>query len=548
MENSEEVKNQLEASSSLKSTNSGGTLPNSLSDNSTVYAANPSTKSDNEAILNLYKIALEGDIIKLQDLINKVNINQGIEFDISQLDVEDNDYNRFHIGSPPYCTQFFGKYVNTVGQTALHAASKGGHAACVQLLLQHGAKIIADIFGETPLHCAASYDRLECVELLLKAGANPDQKNNRAKYNCTPFEVAVRHGAVKVVFLMLSITNRSRGTFFELVEEGSLEKLMSKLSKIDKKYFDTLGNINLPFKNVALSSALCNQIEKISEYMCIEELHFSSCNVNDEHIKDFLVPLLSKLPHLRKLCLDENQITYTGARRLASALANHAFLKSIDLSNNRITCTKELLEKLQQEFATCVSLEAIAIEKNFIAIEQSSIQEYKVTTEVLYQYNIFQTKPKLTKSMLDKNFNINQRDWVVSLVCKKGIEHSMIYMEGMYHYGQRFLERYHITAEGIICFANVLVENPDLKFFDPKQYHMESRKISDVEGKILKDLVESDKKKPIAFSMTYPGCSSGRVNCLKWCLNKLGHIDIHIDENLFGLPSGTAKGSKCTMM
>lgn len=46
--------------------------------------------------------------------------------------------------------------------TPLHAASEGGHAELVALLLEYGASVDAkDITSATPLHLAASVDSIE---------------------------------------------------------------------------------------------------------------------------------------------------------------------------------------------------------------------------------------------------------------------------------------------------------------------------------------------------------------------------------------------------
>lgn len=55
---------------------------------------------------------------------------------------------------------------------ALHAASLAGHAACSQLLLQHGADMDAvDQNGHTPLFRACERGHTEAVVVLLNAGA-----------------------------------------------------------------------------------------------------------------------------------------------------------------------------------------------------------------------------------------------------------------------------------------------------------------------------------------------------------------------------------------
>ncbi|XP_029013789.1 ankyrin repeat and SOCS box protein 16 isoform X2 [Betta splendens] len=89
------------------------------------------------------------------------------------------------------------------GSTALHDACAGAHAACVQLLLSHGAD--ADLLaadGSAPLHLCASAQSLHCAELLLDAGADVSVRTTQSRL--TPLHVAARRGLEEHVELLLS--------------------------------------------------------------------------------------------------------------------------------------------------------------------------------------------------------------------------------------------------------------------------------------------------------------------------------------------------------
>jgi ankyrin repeat protein len=62
----------------------------------------------------------------------------------------------------------------------LHYAASGGHAAVIQLLLEHFAYVDSESpNGTTPLMMAAQYGTPEAIEALLAAGADPTLKNQR---------------------------------------------------------------------------------------------------------------------------------------------------------------------------------------------------------------------------------------------------------------------------------------------------------------------------------------------------------------------------------
>ena len=65
---------------------------------------------------------------------------------------------------------------------ALHAAALSGHASCVQLLLQHSAKLDAvDSNGHTPLFRACERGHTEVVLVLSHAGASVDLHDNSGR-------------------------------------------------------------------------------------------------------------------------------------------------------------------------------------------------------------------------------------------------------------------------------------------------------------------------------------------------------------------------------
>ena len=69
---------------------------------------------------------------------------------------------------------------NAVGSTPLHVASQHGHAAVVALLLCHGKQAVdaRDRAGRTALHFAAQQGHVDVLTLLLEAGASRAAHSN----------------------------------------------------------------------------------------------------------------------------------------------------------------------------------------------------------------------------------------------------------------------------------------------------------------------------------------------------------------------------------
>uniref|UniRef100_A0A7N6ASE0 CARD domain-containing protein n=1 Tax=Anabas testudineus TaxID=64144 RepID=A0A7N6ASE0_ANATE len=86
----------------------------------------------------IYKIATNGEIVLLEELLEDIDINT----------------------------------VNSSNETLLHVAAEHGHLSVIELLIRKGARLdLQDIEGHTALHRAASKGHTEIVRALIKAGA-----------------------------------------------------------------------------------------------------------------------------------------------------------------------------------------------------------------------------------------------------------------------------------------------------------------------------------------------------------------------------------------
>lgn len=310
---------------------------------------------------------------------------------------------------------------------------------------------------------------------------------------------------------------------------------INKMKLDDSVYTkDQICEVNL--KGIAIDKNVCDFIILLGMFAIINELDFSSRNMKNVTVKNIFALMHNKPLRIIKLNLNNNLITYSGARDIAESFTKWSNLKNIDLSANRIICNSSgMADKLWETFSKYQSLEKINISQNFFA-------EYCTLSRFFY------TTPKPINSLLTCG-EIYTNDWIVGFVCNKGTEHAMIYLEGMYENGQRFLERYHITAEH--CIGHALIENDqfnNLDTFTSERFYIVPRKISSSKGRLLQTLINADKGQKQEFSKYYPTCTNGKINCVEWCRTKLKQIEVEIEEGLFGLPSFTAQQQYCHIL
>ncbi|GMI65206.1 tetratricopeptide repeat 10 [Hibiscus trionum] len=111
--------------------------------------------------------------------------------------------------------------------TPLLSAVAAGSLACLDLLIQAGAKVNITAGGATPLHIAADLGNPELINSLLKAGADPNVIDEDGQ---KPIQVAAASGQRKAVEILFPLTSRI-DAIPEWTVDGILEYMQSETSK-----------------------------------------------------------------------------------------------------------------------------------------------------------------------------------------------------------------------------------------------------------------------------------------------------------------------------
>ena len=87
------------------------------------------------------------------------------------------------------------------GETPLHLGSRAGHVDVAQLLIEHGADVVAqDEYGSTPLHQASKGGGVDLPRLLIQHGAKAAAQN---EHGWTPLHMASSWGHVDLARLLI---------------------------------------------------------------------------------------------------------------------------------------------------------------------------------------------------------------------------------------------------------------------------------------------------------------------------------------------------------
>lgn len=460
------------------------------------------------------------------------------------------------------------------GQTPLHKAAQKGKTETAKLLIKKNSEVNAkDNSNQTPLHWAAEKGQGDTAKLLIEQKADVTIKSKKSS---TLLHSTAKGGLTEIAKFLIAqkaevnVKDKYGQTPLDLaIEKGQIDTaklLIEQKSNINKEDIDKWSSQEILDKLLRSLAELyvdCRSVEEMDLVLSLTKNKcrtFINLNMTRKGLTDNDCKTIGKLlnanKEVKEINLSHNHISYAGVRRLVAALPNNSFLKKLDLTANRITCTALLFKKLKKDFLEKKnSVEVVELSQNFMdkdCEEFFACDEKKEVSlhgcSLIYQHSIFRTHARPVTSLLDAKSTITVEKWVVALVCKKQTEHAMLYMEGMEKWGQRFFERYHITGEGIIGLAKILVEDIHLKSYRSNSFYLISNPVDRTDGCTLRDLIEAEKEKEIPFSLYPKYTTYGRtVNCLVWCLSKLKEIDINIEPSLVGLPSQTARRDRCAI-
>ncbi|KAI8025031.1 Ankyrin-1 [Camellia lanceoleosa] len=111
--------------------------------------------------------------------------------------------------------------------TPLLSSVAAGSLACLELLIQAGAKVNVTAGGATPLHIAADNGSPEIIKCLLKAGSDP---NVTDEDGLKPVQVAAARGNRTAVEILFPLTSQIQ-TVPEWTVDGILEHMQSETGK-----------------------------------------------------------------------------------------------------------------------------------------------------------------------------------------------------------------------------------------------------------------------------------------------------------------------------
>ncbi|OMO96291.1 Tetratricopeptide TPR-1 [Corchorus olitorius] len=119
--------------------------------------------------------------------------------------------------------------------TPLLSAVAAGSLACLDLLVQAGAKVNITAGGATPLHIAADIGNPELINSLLKAGADPNAIDEDGQ---KPIQVAAGRGQRAAVEMLFPLTSK-----IDAIPEWSVDGILEYMKSETNKQLEEVKNL-----------------------------------------------------------------------------------------------------------------------------------------------------------------------------------------------------------------------------------------------------------------------------------------------------------------
>ncbi|MFN7097735.1 MAG: ankyrin repeat domain-containing protein, partial [Gammaproteobacteria bacterium] len=459
------------------------------------------------------------------------------------------------------------------GTTILHAASYNNHAETVQWILNHYAKeliLTKDTYKTTPLGAAyhsknptilanffyylwpiLSNDEINKIKqfshpvitecLLFRDYLLPNLINNafdplhqkniifqQKKLNWPNFVLLFhlirRYPKIEKLELLNCIFPR------QATELPNELKLLVKNESLDRPFTLVIQNSNLDDE---ILTTLNSQLVLLKG---LKELDLSQNKLDDISIQNFAGWGIDAFPTLEQLNISHNQLTYTGIKEFLKTCKdrNHSLTKFIVEYNwlyiqSSITQSISALTNLIHN----TKITFFDISANYLV--QSTKDDIKNNYNVICCKSASELQPQ--PSLLGAaNVHISYEKWAVYLLRKTNKEHTKFVIEGMYKFGQHFLQAWDFVFDTNDPKRGVV----ESEFYDPErliqeisEYNYKCYPIARVTGKKLITIANTDKVKDLFYDKSgVPSSFKGRVfNCYSWAINKLVEAGIESRNN-----------------
>jgi hypothetical protein len=176
----------------------------------------------------------------------------------------------------------------TFGNTALMWAAARGNQESVELLLERGAAVDAQVYGKTALTWAAENGHKEMVQLLLERGADVDAKNEDGS---TALMHAASRGHRDIVKVLSKSKSEAGCDFIYKAIEKEYQAILSSLKAYEEQNISFEEALDVPVVQEAINSFEA----RLNARLQTMPPHLSIPDLSKHLLKDMMLKLEEKL-------------------------------------------------------------------------------------------------------------------------------------------------------------------------------------------------------------------------------------------------------------